>query len=83
MKLSKSIRGVPEGEIYPVEYSAGDECPAWLLPAARDLGAVDDADDNSAELATLRSQLDAAQIKYDKRWGLEKLRATLAEAAKD
>lgn len=83
MKLTKTIRGVPEGEIYPVEYAAGDECPAWLLPAARDLGAVDDSNEDPPELVELRAQLDALGIKYDKRWGMEKLRSALAEGKKD
>lgn len=83
MKLIKTIRGVPEGEIYPVEYAAGEDCPSWLLPAARDLGAVEEANDDPPELVALRAQLDALEIKYDKRWGMEKLRAALAEGKRD
>lgn len=83
MKLTKTIRGVPEGEIYPVEYLAGEDCPSWLLPAARDLGAVEEANDDPPELVALRAQLDALEIKYDKRWGMEKLRAALAEGKRD
>ncbi|CAB3859193.1 hypothetical protein ACOTFH_29750 [Achromobacter xylosoxidans] len=83
MKLTKTIRGVPEGEIYPVEYAAGEDCPSWLLPAARDLGAVEEANDDPPELVALRAQLDALEIKYDKRWGMEKLRAALAEGKRD
>ncbi|MGE4334663.1 MAG: hypothetical protein AB7E55_01640 [Pigmentiphaga sp.] len=83
MKLTKTIRGVPEGEIYPVEYAAGEDCPSWLLPAARDLGAVEEANDDPPELVALRAQLDALEIKYDKRWGMEKLRAALSEGKKD
>lgn len=41
MKLIKSFRGVPNGEIYPVEYKPGDECPAELLDAAIHFGAVE------------------------------------------
>ncbi|MFY3461237.1 hypothetical protein ACOTJD_31735 [Achromobacter xylosoxidans] len=83
MKLTKTIRGVPEGEIYPVEYAAGEDCPSWLLPAARDLGAVEEANDDPPELVALRAQLDALEIKYDKRWGMEKLRAALAEGKRE
>lgn len=83
MKLTKTIRGVPQGEIYPVEYPAGEDCPSWLLPAARDLGAVEEANDDPPELVALRAQLDALEIKYDKRWGMEKLRAALAEGKRD
>lgn len=82
-KLIKEVRAVPDGEIYPVVYRAGEECPAWLLPAARDLNALEDAGDDSGEREELMAQLDAAEIKYDKRWGLEKLRAALAEGKKD
>lgn len=39
-KFSKPFRGVPDGEIYPVEYKAGDECPKELEAAARSLGAL-------------------------------------------
>lgn len=83
MKLTKTIRGVPEGEIYPVVYVAGEDCPSWLLPAARDLGAVEETSDDPPELLALRAQLDALEIKYDKRWGMEKLRQALAEGKKD
>lgn len=41
MKLSKAFRGVPAGEIYPVDYQAGDECPAELESAAADVGALE------------------------------------------
>ena len=40
MKFIKDFRGVPDGEIYPVQYSAGDECPPELEAAAIELGAV-------------------------------------------
>lgn len=39
-KLTKSFRGVPAGEIYPVQYKPGDECPPELEDAARSLGAI-------------------------------------------
>ncbi|MDF4005314.1 hypothetical protein P3W33_18095 [Luteibacter sp. PPL552] len=40
-KLNKPFCGVPDGQIYPVEYAAGDECPAELVTAAKALGALD------------------------------------------
>ena len=40
MKLTKPFRGVPDGEIYPVQYQAGDECPPELEAAAIALGAA-------------------------------------------
>lgn len=41
MKFSKAFRGVPAGEIYPVDYEAGDECPADLESAAAAVGALE------------------------------------------
>lgn len=40
-KLTKTFRGVPDGEIYPVEYRAGEECPPELERAATELGALE------------------------------------------
>ena len=82
-KLIKMIRAVPKGEIYPVEYPAGDECPVWLLPAAHDLDALEEPEGDASEKAELMAKLDADEIKYDKRWGLDKLRLALAEGKKD
>lgn len=39
-KLIKAFRGVPDGEIYPVGYAVGDECPKELEAAAMELGAL-------------------------------------------
>ncbi|OPZ42160.1 MAG: hypothetical protein BWY94_02204 [Actinobacteria bacterium ADurb.BinA094] len=39
-KFRRAFAGVPAGEIYPVEYAKGDECPPELLDAAIELGAV-------------------------------------------
>lgn len=41
MKFTKDFRGVPAGEIYPVQYKAGDECPPELETAAIETGAVE------------------------------------------
>ena len=40
-KLKKPIIGVPDGEIYPREILAGDECPENLLAYAESLGALE------------------------------------------
>lgn len=40
MKFSKAFTGVKSGDVYPTEFKAGDECPAELLEAAKELGAV-------------------------------------------
>ena len=42
MQFTKPFQGVPNGEIYPVDYQPGDECPPELESAATDLGAFDD-----------------------------------------
>ena len=40
-KFAKPFRGVPAGEIYPVQYQPGDECPPELEKAAKALGALE------------------------------------------
>lgn len=39
-KFIKPFRGVPEGEIYPVEYAVDDECPPELEAGALSVGAL-------------------------------------------
>lgn len=39
-KFTKPFLGVPNGEIYPVQYEKGDEVPAELLDAAKEAGCV-------------------------------------------
>jgi hypothetical protein len=41
MKFIRSFRYVREGEIYPVEFSAGDECPEDLIEPARKHNALE------------------------------------------
>ena len=52
MKFIKEFAGVPEGEVYPVHYAMGDECPPELEEAALEQDAVD-------------AYADAAQAKAD------------------
>lgn len=40
MKFTKPFRGVPDGEIYPVDYEVGAECPPELEAGAKSLGAI-------------------------------------------
>lgn len=154
-KFIKSFRGVPEGEIYPVEYAVGDDCPPELeagalsvgalslmadtpppfllgsnaLPASfelpdgtvltlgdvvgkaheasglsvEDWNALEDnarealiaetvdklsSEDDQGQVAAgdrpaLITQLEAAGIPFDKRWGAEKLAAALADGKKE
>lgn len=39
-KFTKPFLGVPDGEIYPVQYEKGDEVPAELLDAAKEAGCI-------------------------------------------
>ncbi|OEZ90720.1 hypothetical protein [Duganella phyllosphaerae] len=50
MIFEKPFTGVPNGEIYPISYEPGQDCPPELLDAAKELGAVagDDADAKTA-----------------------------------
>ena len=41
MKFIKPFKGVIEGEFYPTEFKAGDECPPELLEAAQIMEAVE------------------------------------------
>lgn len=92
-KFIKAFRGVRDGDIYPTEFAAGDECPPELVAGAESLGAIEDesdeedddgdGDDQGDEKAALQAQLDAAGIKFDKRWGVDKLRAALDAGKKD
>lgn len=41
MKFIKEFRGVPDGDIYPVQYVAGDECPPELEAAATASGVLE------------------------------------------
>ena len=41
MKFTKSFTGAPDGVVYPVLFSAGDDCPKELEQAAREAGALD------------------------------------------
>lgn len=43
MKFTKQFRYVRDGEIYPVTFEAGDECPDDLVEAARRHGALNEA----------------------------------------
>lgn len=42
MQFTKPFKGVRAGEIYPVEFEPGEECPPELVEAAIQLGAVNE-----------------------------------------
>lgn len=48
MQFTKPFQGVPDGQIYPVQYKPGDECPPELESAATELGAFDDPEAGDA-----------------------------------
>lgn len=48
MKLITAITGVPDGEIYPREIEAGEECPENLLAYAESIGAIEIAEQLAA-----------------------------------
>nr|WP_023595594.1 hypothetical protein [Pandoraea pnomenusa] len=60
-KFIKAFLGVPKGEIYPVQYQAGDECPIELEAGAAELGALEEAalEDSNGAIRDMT----AAQIK--------------------
>ncbi len=93
-KLTKAFRGVPVGEIYPIQYQPGDECPPELEAGARASGALAEGNpsggpgqEDKAELiakkAELIAKLEAAGIEHKKSWGVDKLAAALAEGKKE
>lgn len=43
-RLTKALIGVVDGEVYPREFAAGEECPPELEAAAGELGALESAD---------------------------------------
>lgn len=49
MKFTKTFRGVRNGEIYPVEFAPGEECPPELEDAAASLGALEVEDKKKAK----------------------------------
>ena len=64
MKFTKEFAGVPEGEVYPVNYGVGDECPPELEEAALEQGAVDaPADAAHAPADPAQAPADAAADK--------------------
>lgn len=56
MKLTKPFRGVPDGQIYPVQYQPGDECPPELEAAATAFGAMDAPAEEGAPIQQPRTK---------------------------
>lgn len=69
MQFARSFRGVPDGEIYPVDYEPGEECPPELERSAAALKAFDAPDaggpDDKLTVAQMREQLTARGVAFD------------------
>jgi len=51
MKFTKPFQGVPDGQIYPVQYQAGDQCPPELLASATALEVIEKNESPAAPVA--------------------------------
>jgi hypothetical protein len=58
-KLTKPLWGAANGEIYPREYAAGEDCPPELEDAAREIDALADAPDAAAVQAEAEAKAKA------------------------
>lgn len=63
-KFIKPFRGVPEGEIYPVQFVAGDECPPELEAGALSVGALSLIADAPPPLPLLGSGLQPSRFEF-------------------
>lgn len=43
MKLTKELKIVKPGEIYPITLEAGSECPDWAVSVAEQIGILEQA----------------------------------------
>ncbi len=62
-KLTKAITGVPDGEIYPREIPAGEDCPASLVGYAQSVGAFDAELDRDVTLTLDFNVLETPEFK--------------------
>lgn len=62
MKFTKPFYGCRDGEIYPEQFQAGDECPPELEAAAAECGAVQ-GDEQTATRGPGRRKAEAADAK--------------------
>lgn len=84
-KLTKSITGVPDGEIYPREIPAGEDCPASLVAYAQSEGAFDPQPEGKQTLTPALNVLEVpevlaalAEIKREAEAAVEEARAQLS-----
>ncbi|QDY47405.1 hypothetical protein [Stenotrophomonas maltophilia] len=62
-KFIKPFRGVPEGEIYPVQFVVGDDCPPELEAGALSVGAIS-LIANAPPLSLLGSNVQPASFEH-------------------
>lgn len=62
VKLVKALFGVPDGEVYPREFSAGEDCPPELEDAAREIDALE-ANEDAPKRSAEGARAVAAQMK--------------------
>jgi hypothetical protein len=63
-KFIKPFRGVPEGQIYPIQFAAGDDCPPELEAGALSVGALSLIADAPPPLTLLGSSLQPARFEF-------------------
>ncbi len=65
-KLIKAFLGVLNGEIYPTQFEAGDECPPELEAGALELGALGTGGVSVEDMtaAQIKEALDGKGIEY-------------------
>lgn len=61
-KLTKPITGVVDGEVYPREIAAGDDCPPELEAAAAELGALPKGGKKSVRVEQANEGTDSGAI---------------------
>lgn len=61
--FAKPFEGVRDGEIYPSQFSKGDECPPELVAGALSLGALERSIDEMT-VPQLKGALDDLKIAY-------------------
>jgi hypothetical protein len=66
MKLTKTIFGAANGEIYPRVYQVGDDCPDELVPAALEAGAISEEDVLAAAAAEAKAKAEAEMLEQSK-----------------
>ncbi|WP_087686803.1 HeH/LEM domain-containing protein [Pandoraea sp. PE-S2R-1] len=65
-KLIAAFLGVLDGDIYPTQFEAGDECPPELEAGAQELGALGDESVSTEDMtaAQIKAALDANGVEY-------------------